>query len=94
MSATELKISAKNLIDSLDTSDRGSMDILVSVVNILNVFANGKSKQDNRVVDAADIKFKRSPLSDRVKNMSVKIELPTEYNEKELYYNYLSEKYK
>lgn len=94
MSATELKISAKNLIDSLDTSDRGSMDILVSVVNILNVFANGKSKKDSRVVDASDIKFKRSPLSDRVKNMSVKIELPTEYNEKELYYNYLSEKYK
>lgn len=94
MSATELKISAKNLIDSLDTSDRGSMDILVSVVNILNVFANGKLKKDNRVVDASDIKFKRSPLSDRVKNMSVKIDLPTEYNEKELYYNYLSEKYK
>lgn len=94
MSTVELKTSAKNMIDSLDLTDRRSMDVFVSVFKILNIFLHSDIEPKVVKKNTTEIKFKRRPLSQRVKNMSVKIDLPSDYDEKELYHKYLAAKYK
>lgn len=94
MSTVELKTSAKNMIDSLDLTDRRSMDVFVSVFKILNIFLHNDIEPKVVKKNTTEIKFKRRPLSQRVKNMSVKIDLPSDYDEKELYNKYLAAKYK
>ena len=94
MSTVELKTSAKNMIDSLDLTDRRSMDMLVSVFKILSVFLRNDAQPKTVKKETSEIKFKRRPLSQRVKNMSIKIDLPTDYDEKVLYHKYLATKYK
>lgn len=84
MSTVELKTSAKNMIDSLDLTDRRSMDMLVSVFKILSVFLHNDEQPKNEKKDSTEIKFKRRPLSQKVKNMSVKIDLPADFDDKEL----------
>lgn len=86
MSTTELKTSTKRLIDSLDITDSRSMEILISVFSILNVFSKSVMQGNNFEEEKTEIKFKRSPLSDRVRNMSVKMNLPADFNEKEFYH--------
>ena len=94
MSTIELKTSAKNMIDSLDLTDRRSMDVFVSVFKILNIFLHNDIEPKVVKKNTTEIKFKRRPLSQRVKNMSVKIDLPSDYDEEELYHKYLAAKYK
>lgn len=94
MSTVELKTSAKNMIDSLDLRDRRSMDMLVSVFKILSVFLHNDVQPKTEKKEFAEIKFKRRPLSQKVKDMSVKIDLPNDFDEKELYHKYLAAKYK
>lgn len=81
------------MIDSLDLTDRRSMDMLVSVFKILSVFLHNDVQSKTEKKDSTEIKFKRRPLSQKVKNMSAKIDLPTDFDEKELYHKYLAAKY-
>lgn len=82
MSTVELKTSAKNMIDSLDLTDRRSMDMLVSVFKILSVFLYNDEQPKNEKKDSTEIKFKLRPLSQKVKDMSVKIDLPDDFDER------------
>ena len=89
MSTVELKTLAKNMIDSLDLTDKRSMDMLVSVFKILSVFLRNDVQPKTEEKDYSEIKFKRRPLTQKVKDMSVKIDLPNNLDEKELYHQHI-----
>ena len=54
---------------------------------------SAKNMIDSLDLTNLNIKFKRRPLSQKVKDMSVQIDLPPDFDEKELYHKYLSAKY-
>ena len=72
MSTVELKTLAKNM-DSLDLTDRRSMDMLVPVCKILSVFLHNDEQPKNKIKDSTEIKFKRSPLLQKVTKMFFKL---------------------
>ena len=66
------------------------MKITMSTVELKT---SAKNMIDSLDLTNLNIKFKRRPLSQKVKDMSVQIDLPPDFDEKELYHKYLSAKY-
>ena len=66
------------------------MKIAMSTVELKT---SAKNMIDSLDLTNLNIKFKRRPLSQKVKDMSVKIDFPTDFDEKELYHKYLIAKY-
>ena len=66
------------------------MKIAMSTIELKT---SAKNMIDSLDLTNLNIKFKRRPLSQKVKEMSVKLDLPTDFDEKELYHKYLAAKY-